>query len=242
MNPNTWQIATLLESHMIATDIKSLTFRLENPHPHIAGQHYSIRLTSEDGYMAERDYSIANPPEQSEILELGIQLLCDGEVSPYLFEMKPGEQIEVKGPIGGHFIWESKNNDKPLILIGGGSGMVPLRSMILHHIYNYQKRDVILLLSAKTIDRVLYQFELEKLAEKYPDFKIVYTLTQESPQNFHGYRKRIDQQMVSEVFGDLKNQNPEIFICGPTLFVEAASVALIREGFNQLYIKTERFG
>jgi NAD(P)H-flavin reductase len=192
--------------------------------------------------MAERDYSIANPPEQQDIVEFGIQLLRDGEVSPYLCEMKPGEQVEVKGPIGGHFIWEAQKNDTPLILIGGGSGMVPLRSMLLHHIKNYKKRDVIFFISAKTIDRVLYQFELEKLAEQYPDFKIVYTLTQQTPPNFVGYNRRIDQSMINEVFRHYKSQNPQIFICGPTLFVETASVALIREGFNEHNIKTERFG
>lgn len=239
---NSWQVATLLESHIIAEDMKSLTFKLEHPLPHKAGQHYSIRLTSEDGYMAERDYSIANPPEQNDLLELGIQFLEQGEVSPYLFEMRPGEQIEVLGPVGGHFIWEAAKNNDPLILIGGGSGMVPLRSMLMHHINNYKKRDVVFLISAKTINHIAYQFELEQLAQKYSDLKIVYTLTRETPPNFKGYTRRIDQQMIQDVCGAYKQKNPEIFVCGPTLFVEATAIALIHEGFDQLNIKTERFG
>ncbi len=237
-----WQVATLVESHMVASDVKSLTFKLEHPMPHLAGQHYSIRLTDETGYMAERDYSLANPPELGDVIEFGIQLLRDGEVSPYLFDLQPGEQIEVKGPIGGHFIWDATRDDHPLLLIGGGSGMVPLRAMIHHHFNNYKSREVVFLISCKSIDKVLYQFELEKLAESHPDFKIVYTFTQQVPSNFKSYNRRIDKEMISEVFSGYKEKNSAIFVCGPTPFVETAANELVATGFKPEVIKTERFG
>ena len=239
---NPWKIATLIKSDMVASDVKSLTFKVENPTPHKAGQHYSVKLTAEDGYIAERDYSLANPPEETDVIEFGIQLLRNGEVSPYLFDLKPGEQIEVKGPIGGHFFWDATIDDKPLILIAGGSGMVPLRSMILHHFQNYKKREIILLGSYKTIDKVLYQFELAKLSEQHPEFKTVYTLTQKAPDNFSGYTRRIDSEMFDELFTPFKEKDPHIFICGPTPFVEKAAQLMVAEGFDPQLIKTERFG
>lgn len=227
---------------MVASDVKSLTFTLENPTPHKAGQHYSVKLTAEDGYVAERDYSLANPPEETDTIEFGIQLLRNGEVSPYLFDLKPGEQIEVKGPIGGHFIWDATADDSPLILIAGGSGMVPLRSMILNHFNNYKKREIILLGSYKTIDKVLYQFELAKLSEQYPEFKAIYTFTQKAPDNFNGFSRRIDSQMFNQLFTPLKEKAPNIFICGPTPFVEKAAELMLEMGFDPQSIKTERFG
>lgn len=227
---------------MVSINVKALTFKLDNPQPHKAGQHYSVKLTAEDGYVAERDYSLANPPEQNETLEFGIELLREGEVSPYLFDMKEGEQIEVKGPIGHHFIWEADQDKKPLILIAGGSGMVPLRAMLLHHFNNYKKRDVVFFSSCRTIEHVLYQFELEKLAEKYSDFKLLYTLTEKAPENYKGYTRRIDTKMIEEIFGEYKDKDPNIFVCGPTPFVEKAGLILVEIGFDPQHIKTERFG
>jgi NAD(P)H-flavin reductase len=239
---NTWQIATLIKTEMISIDVKSLTFKLENPMPHLAGQHFSVKLTAEDGYIAERDYSLANPPEQKDQIEFGIQLLRSGEVSPYLFDLKPSEQIEVKGPIGHHFVWEANADNNPLLLIAGGSGMVPLRSMVLHHINNYKPRDVVFLTSCRTIEHVLYQFELEKLAEKYSDLKLIYTLTDKAPPNYKGYTRRVDDKMIEEVFAKFKDKNPKIFVCGPTPFVETVTKSLVTVGFNPEVIKTERFG
>ena len=241
-NQNNWQVATLLESHMIAADIKLLTFQLENPIPHLAGQHYSIRLTSEDGYIAERDYSLANPPEQSNIIEFGIQLLKEGEVSPYLFDLNAGEQIEVKGPIGEHFIWDATKDTRPLILIGGGSGMVPLHSMLLHHFNNYIIRDVLFFVSIRTIEQIPYKSELEKLAESHPDFKMIYTFTQVPPPNWQGFIGRINTDHFKQTFEQYLDKNPAIFICGPTPFVEVAARTMVQLGFDPKEIKTERFG
>lgn len=238
---NNWKIATLISSEMVAIDVKSLKFQIPEFGTFKAGQHCSIKLTAEDGYVAERDYSIANPPDDNSYIEFGIQLLREGEVSPYLFDLKPGEQVEIEGPIGNHFVWET-NNDQPLLLVGGGSGMVPLRSMVLHHFNNYQPRDVIFLTSCRSIDKVLYQFELQRLSEKYPDFKFIMTLTDTQPENYQGYKRRIDQAMLQEIFGKYINQNPHIYVCGPTPFVETAANTMLELGFNRDNIKTERFG
>lgn len=241
MADNNWKVATLISSEMVASDVKSLKFEIPNFSEFKSGQHCAIRLTAEDGYIAERDYSIASSPEEKSFIEFGIQLLREGEVSPYLFDLKAGEKIEIEGPIGKHFIWET-DNDQPLLLIGGGSGMVPLRSMILHHFNNFKPRDVVFLTSCKSIDKVLYQFELEKLAEKYPDFKFIMTLTDTQPENYMGYKRRIDKGMLQEIFEKYKNENPNIYICGPTPFVEVAANIMLELGFNRENIRTERFG
>lgn len=236
-----FQVATLIESKMVAEDVKSLTFSLDNWPKHKAGQHCNIRLTSEDGYQAERDYSIASAPEQQGVVEFGIQLLKNGEVSPYLFEMGKGEQLEIKGPIGGHFIWDSQM-EGPLILIGGGSGMVPLMSILRHHINNYKNRDVVFLISARNKEHVLYQDELEEIAKKYPDIKIVYTFTEKAPDGWKGYMRRIDIEMLRQVLSDLVDKMPNIYICGPTPFVESVATNLVGLKINPHLIKTERFG
>lgn len=239
---NTWQKVRLIKSEQIASDVKSLTFKLKKPTTFLAGQHYSIRINIKKDYIAERDYSLANPPEVNDQVEFGIQLIKDGEVSPFLYILKPNDQIEIKGPTGRSFFWEAHKNTNPLLLVSGGAGLVPLRSMILHHINNYKKREVVLLISFKSIERVLYQKELEKLTKQYPDFKIVYTYTQKAPDKFSGYQRRVDQQMIADVFAEYKNKNPSVFVCGPTPFVEVATNALIAVGFDPQKIKAERFG
>lgn len=238
---NQWKIATLIDSKMVSSNVKSLTFKVENWEKPQAGQHYNIKLTSEDGYSAERDYSLASTPEDKGIVELGIQLIEDGEVSPYLFQVEKDDQIEIKGPIGHHFIWDT-NMQGPLVLIGGGSGTVPLRSIINHHFNNYTPKEVILLNSAKTLDHVLYFDEFQTLSQKYSDFKFIITLTQQTPPNWTGYSRRIDQQILSENLSSLKDKMPLIYICGPTNFVESVADNLVSLGFNTHQIKTERFG
>lgn len=239
---NNWKIGTLISTEMVAVDVKSLKFNIPEFGDFRSGQHCSIKLTAEDGYIAERDYSIANSPEQKEYLEFGIQLLRDGEVSPYLFDLKVGEQIEIEGPIGHHFVWDATSDNAPLLLIAGGSGMVPLRSMVLHHFNNYRPRDVIFLTSCRDLDHVLYQFELQKLSDDHPDFKFLITLTNSQPENYTGFKRRIDLAMLQEVFGKYKSQNPNIYICGPTPFVEVAANIMLKLEFNRDHIKTERFG
>ncbi|TAK57690.1 oxidoreductase, partial [Patescibacteria group bacterium] len=152
---STWLIGTLVSSKMVAENVKSLTFEVPKWPGHKAGQHCDIRLTAEDGYQAQRSYSIANAPETgSTKVEFGVQILENGEVSPYLWNMTPGDKIEIKGPLGGHFVW-STEMPGPLVLIAGGSGIVPLMAMLREHVNRREngteaKRDVVLLVSART--------------------------------------------------------------------------------------------
>lgn len=238
-----WQSAKLLESKMVAREVKALKFSASSWVKHESGQHYDIRLTSEGGYQAERSYSVASPPEERGIVEFGIQLLKNGEVSPYLFELKPGEEIEIRGPIGGHFVWNVQMPG-PLVLIGGGSGMVPLMCMLRHHENNlaFSKREVIFLVSARTIDHVLYREELERATEKDLRLKVVFTITDSPPSDWGGYKRRIDREMLREVLGHLIGKTPMIYVCGPTPFVEAAAKNLVILGFNSHEVRTERFG
>ena len=244
--PN-WKVATLLETKKIADNVKSLIFDCPDFPTHFAGQHLNIRLTSQDGYSAERDYSLANPPEQKNI-ELGTQLLEDGEVSPYLWQMTPGQKIEIRGPIGGHFVWDI-TMPGPLILIGGGAGMVPLISILRHHLNNLESeqslpsgRQVIFLISARNLGYVLYKEELELAQKKDPNLKVIITITDSPPKDWTGYTKRIDQQILEKELAKLKNQMPLTYICGPTPFVEAVANDMVKIGFNSHEIKTERFG
>jgi ferredoxin-NADP reductase len=167
----TWHIATLVESKMVASDVKSLTCDVADWVQHKPGQHYDIRLTAPDGYQAERKYSIASPPEQIGQVEFGIQLLEGGEVSPYLFQIQPGEQVEIHGPIGGYFLWDV-TMPGPLLLIGGGSGMVPLMCMLRHRSRHEDPRDIVCLISARSLDKVLYYDELQALQAHDPRLRI----------------------------------------------------------------------
>lgn len=235
----TWQAVTLIKSEMVASNVKSLTFKVPNWIRHQAGQHYDIRLTAENGYQAERSYSAASAPEQEGEVEFGIQLLDNGEVSPYLYQLQPGDQIEIRGPIGGHFIWDVSMTDS-LNLIGGGSGMVPLMSMLRHHFNHTDSRLIKFLVSAQDLDRVLYKAELAEDQAKDANFKMITTLTNNAPDNWTGYTRRVDEQMLTEVFGDVKNGR--FYICGQTPFVEAVANGLVGLGIPSEKIKTERFG
>lgn len=234
-------MATLMASHMIAEDVKSLTFRLASWQAHKSGQHYDIRLTAANGYQAERKYSVASAPEKLGEIEFGIQLLKNGEVSPYLFELPLGSQVEVRGPLGGHFIWET-TMPGPLILIGGGSGMVPLVSMLRHAAIQRDTRPIIFLISARSQERILYQQELQELKQQLPNLQVVTTLTESHPNDWKGYTRRIDKAMLEETVKDFRDAMPMIYICGPTPFVETAATLLVELGFHSHQIRTERFG
>ena len=248
-----WQVATLTEAHMVAVDVKALTFTVSPWLEHKAGQHYDIRLTAEGGYMAERSYSLASPPEQKGEVEFGIQILANGEVSPYLFALQAGEQVEIRGPIGGHFVWDVAMPG-PLVLIGGGSGMVPLMSMLRHwknHATENSERAIVFLISARTLEHVLYQSELQEVSKKFSNVEIVMTITDGAPENWTGpsanalrvnYTRRVDMSLLQEVFGHLIGQMPMIYVCGPTPFVEVVANNLVQMGFNSHEIRTERFG
>lgn len=238
---SSWRVATLKESHMTASDVMSLTFTVDEWEKHSSGQHYEIRLTAPDGYQAGRDYSIASAPEDQGIVEFGVQLLPGGEVSPYLFALKIGEQVEINGPLGGHFLWDV-SIPGPLILIGGGSGMVPLMSMLRHHTKHDDPRDILFFVSARSLEKVLYLDEITNLTKQDPKVKLVLTLTDNPPQDWQGYARRVDKPMLEEELAPFKSQGPNIYICGPTPFVEVVASNLVELQFPPEKIKTERFG
>ncbi|HKF92421.1 MAG TPA: ferredoxin reductase [Acidimicrobiia bacterium] len=202
---------------------------------HRAGQHVDIRLTAEDGYQAERSYSIAAPPEDGERVELTVEEIDDGEVSPYLTaEARAGDELEIRGPVGGYFVWDA-DYPGPILLVGGGSGVVPLMAMI-------RQRGAIpttLVYSARTLADVIYRDELERLAGGGLD--VVLTLTRTQPDGWAGHSRRVDAELLADV-APPPDQRPLAFVCGPTPFVEAVALALVDLGHDPGLVKTERFG
>ncbi len=241
---NTWQIGTLVKKGMAADNVMALTFTLPDWKQHEPGQHYDIRLTAPDGYQAERSYSAASAPEEKGIVEYGVELLPGGEVSSYLNALSIGKQVEMRGPLGGHFIWNT-SVPGPLILIGGGSGMVPLMAMLRHHMNHLgedSSREIIFLISSRTEGRVLYKEELADIQKKDPNVKIHITYTDQAPAGWTGYSRRVDRDMLVETLGHTKELMPMTYICGPTKFVEVVANHMIALSFNPHSIKTERFG
>jgi ferredoxin-NADP reductase len=207
---------------------------------HLAGQHVDIRLTADDGYQAERSYSIASGPEAS-ALELTVERIDDGEVSPYLTEdVQLGDQFELRGPIGGYFVWEAARGG-PLLLVGGGSGLVPLMAMLRHHEAVGSDADARLLLSARTLEDVLYREELERLGQD-PHRSVQLTLTRgPAPAGWDGFTGRISRDMLVSVGPD-PAERPRVYVCGPTPFVEEAARLLVELGHEPAAVHTERFG
>jgi ferredoxin-NADP reductase len=206
---------------------------------HRAGQHVDVRLTAEDGYQAQRSYSIASSPED-DYLALTVERLDDGEVSPYLVdELRPGDELELRGPIGGYFVWEEALGG-PLLLIGGGSGIVPLRSMLRHRTAVGSTVAIRILCSARTLGEVIYRDELmHAAADAGVDVRL--TLTRAQPEGWQGYSRRIDRELLAEVAWPVEDR-PLVYICGPNGFVETAANVLVDLGHEAGRIKTERFG
>jgi ferredoxin-NADP reductase len=200
---------------------------------HRAGQHLDVRLTAEDGYQAERSYSIASAPGDE--LAITVERLEDGEVSPYLVdEAREGDGFEVRGPIGGYFVWE--DDGRPVLLVGGGSGVVPLMSMIRS---SSGSTPIRLLYSSRTLEDVIYR---EELAARAGDgLEVFQTLTREQPPSWTGYTRRIDAEMLREIAWPAAGQ-PHVFVCGSTRFVDAAADGLVALGYEPQSIRTERFG
>jgi ferredoxin-NADP reductase len=236
----TWRLAGVVEVKPETARTKTIVFDVPGWPGHRAGQHVDIRLTAEDGYQAERSYSIASAPE-SPTLELTIERLDDGEVSPYLTdELRPGDQIELRGPVGGYFVWDP-HVEGTVLLVGGGSGVVPLMAMARHRKVEGSMIPTRLLYSARTLDDVIYRDELTELAAEKNRFEVVYTLTRQQPPGWQGYTRRVDRDLLTEVAprpGELGLS----FVCGPTPFVEAVAGALVQLGHEPVRIKTERFG
>jgi ferredoxin-NADP reductase len=206
---------------------------------HRAGQHVDVRLTAEDGYQAQRSYSIASAPEDAHVV-LTIERLEDGEVSPYLAdELRPGDQLELRGPIGGYFVWEAALGG-PLLLLAGGSGIVPLRCILRHRAAVHSDAPARLLYSSRALPEVIYRDELVSLADD-DGVDVRFTLTREQPTDWTGYARRIDSALLGEVAWPADAQ-PLTYVCGPTAFVETAANALVGLGHDPARIRTERFG
>jgi ferredoxin-NADP reductase len=215
---------------------RTIVFDVPDWPGHLAGQHVDVRLTAEDGYQTERSYSIASSPEDPH-LALTVERIDGGEVSPYLTEdLRAGDTIELRGPIGGYFAWRVEDGG-PLLLLGGGSGVVPLMSMLRHHAAAGSTIDARLLLSARSAEDILYRKELAALHGA----KVVCTLTRSRPAGWGGFDRRVDADMLV-VVGPPPAEAPRIFVCGPTAFVEAVADLLIELGHDRRAVRTERFG
>ena len=236
-----WQAGTLTAVRPETKQTKSFTFALPKWMVHKAGQHYDVRLTAPDGYQTERSYSIASPPERVGELELTVERIADGEVSPYLHDvLVPGDQLEVRGPIGGYFVWDVALGG-PLLLVGGGSGVVPLMAMLRHRAAQHATLPARLLYSSRSVDDVIYRDELDGLARSDRAFEVFYTFTRQPPAGWTGYRRRIDAAMLGEVIKPF-DKRARVYVCGPTLLVEAVANALVQMQLPIDHIRTERFG
>lgn len=238
-----WRVASVVEVRDETPRARTLVLEVPQWPGHRAGQHVDVRLVAEDGYQAQRSYSIASPPED-ETVALTVERLDDGEVSPYLVgELRPGDGLEVRGPIGGYFVWNVAVGG-PLLLVAGGSGIVPLMAMLRH----YARADaaaraavpVRLLYSARTVDDVIYQAELGRLADP-PRVEVVLTFTRQAPRGWTGYRRRIDRAMLEAVSWP-SSAAPQAYVCGPTALVESVATLLVELGHAASRVRTERFG
>jgi ferredoxin-NADP reductase len=235
-----WQQAEVREIVVETSRVKSLLLGVTSWKGHLPGQHVDIRLTAEDGFQAQRSYSIASPPED-ELLTLTVERVDNGEVSPYLVgDLRAGDQFELRGPIGGYFVWTAAVRG-PLWLIAGGSGIAPLMAMLRHRARRKVRAPALLLYSSRSLEDVIYRKELDAMARRDPDLRIVNTLTRKQPVGWMGHRRRIDKALLAEACFP-PEQNPKIFVCGSTSLVEDTSRLLVELGHDPLTIKTERFG
>jgi ferredoxin-NADP reductase len=237
----TWQLGEVVSTRRETERVKSITLAVPNWKGHRPGQHVDVRLTAEDGYQAERSYSIASALDGGQHLTLTIERLNDGEVSPYLVdELRIGDKLELRGPIGGYFVWE-EHMGGPLLLIAGGSGIVPLMAMIRYRAAIGSTIPIRLLFSSRSYEDVIYRDELDRLVRSTTLLEVVHTLTRVQPPGWTGYHRRIDTEMLREVAWP-PDRHPLMFICGPTPFVETAAAGLVALGYEPGRIKTERFG
>jgi ferredoxin-NADP reductase len=232
----TWLVAETVGAVQETPRVRTLVLQADGWAGHRAGQHVDVRLTAEDGYQAERSYSIASAP--GEPLAITVEQLEDGEVSPYLVgEVVDGDRFEIRGPIGGYFVWDG-SGDAPVLLIAGGSGVVPLMSMIRHRAAIGSSTPTRLLYSSRSYEDVIYRAELEDPAD---GLDVFHTLTRSQPPGWTGYARRIDAELLGEVAWPAADE-PRVFICGSTRFVDAAADGLVAMGYPALSIRTERFG
>ena len=238
--PLEWQIATVKAIRTETPEVKTLTLALPDWTAHRPGQHYDVRLTAADGYSTQRSYSIGSEPERTGEIDITVERIGDGEVSPYLDDtVVVGDRFEVRGPIGGYFVWD-KSIAGPLLLVAGGSGVVPLMAMLRHRAAAGVTDPARLLYSARSYEQIIYGQDLETLARK-DGLTISYTLTRSQPAGWKGYTRRIDDAMLKEVSAPL-GRDALAYVCGPTALVEVAADGLERVGLPAERIRTERFG
>jgi ferredoxin-NADP reductase len=237
----TWLVAEVADTVTETPRVRTLVLDVPDWPGHRAGQHVDVRLTAEDGYQAERSYSLASAPGDPPAL--AVERLEDGEVSPYLVDgVVPGDRFELRGPIGGYFVWEAADAaDDPLLLVAGGSGVVPLMSMIRHRDAAGSTVPTRLLYSSRTFDDIIYRDELDELGSRGASLEVVHTLTRAQPPGWTGRSGRIDLGLLREV-AFAPSENPRVFVCGPTSFVEAVADSLVGLGHRPGRIRTERFG
>ena len=234
----TWQLAEVVDVVTETPRVKTIAFEVADWAGHRAGQHVDVRLTAEDGYQAERSYSIASAPNGTR-LDLTVVRIADGEVSPYLAdELEPGDRIELRGPVGGYFVWEPPQGG-PLLLVAGVSGIAPLMAMIRLRAAAGSDVDTRLLFSSRGWDDIIYRDELERLNGN--GLTVAHTLTSSQPPGWTGYARLVDAEMLAEV-GPSPAERPRVYVCGPTPFAEAVTEALVHLGHAPQRIRTERFG
>ena len=237
-----WQSCVIDEIVQQTPNIKSFFFRLAKPFGHIAGQHVDVRLTAPDGYRAMRSYSIASSANSSATIELAIERLPDGEVSQFFHDAAAvGDEIELRGPLGGHFLWPEHATD-PVLLIGAGSGLVPLMAMIRQRRALAQTVPTALLLSARNAEDVLFSEELHSIALSDPAFALALAITREKPIRTSDYSRRIDGAMVQEIVARFPRKPTQVFVCGSNSFVNVATDGALLAGLDPSIIKTERYG
>ncbi len=237
-----WQTVTIQEIERRTPTVKSFFFAPSRAFSFLAGQHVEVRLTAPNGYRAQRAYSIASAPEQSGSIEIVIEKLATGEVSPFFHEVaQTGDEIELRGPIGGHFIWQHADGG-PILLAGAGSGVAPLMSMIRHHANSRSDVPMLLLLSARSWEDVIFRDELLALDERKGAFRLVLAITREVPRRESDYGRRIDVAMIAETLKRLPSPVKRAFVCGSNPFVTVASDALVGAGVEAGSIRTERYG
>ena len=236
----TWRVAEVVKIVDETPHVKSLVLDVPGWPGHRPGQHVDVRLTAEDGYQAQRSYSVASEPENAHLM-LTVELIEGGEVSPYLTsDVRPGDRFELRGPVGGYFVWTVAIGG-PLFLVAGGSGIAPLMAMLRHRAAVKSTIPALLLYSSRTFEDIIYREELDQMAARNDGLKVVYTLTRQQPPGWIGGARRIDCSMLANV-GPSAKATPKIFICGPTSLVESAAQSLLSLGYEHHLIKTERFG
>jgi ferredoxin-NADP reductase len=236
----TWLVAEVAETVQETPRVRTLVLDVPDWPGHRAGQHVDIRLTAEDGYQAERSYSLASAPGERPAVT--VERLENGEVSPYLVdEVVTGDRFELRGPIGGYFVWDSAASSDPLLLVAGGSGVVPLMAMVRHRAATGSTVPATLLYSSRTYEDVIYRDELDELAGRRDGLAVVQTLTREQPPGWSGYARRVDRDLLRDVAFP-PERSPRAYVCGPTSFVEAVADGLVALGHRPGRVRTERFG